>query len=129
MLAFARIPLARRAVNSSPMSCLATLVFRDPTYTQGFRKYVHQATDNDELLAFLLGQIIKDKVQLYRHQRGENPERVTVPLKTLEARAKELEIYDVAGFVKSRVFGANGYKVVGGGEGIEKVFVRVQESL
>jgi DNA replication licensing factor MCM2 len=94
---------------------------------QGFRKYVHQATDNDELLSFLLGQIVKDKVQLYRHQRGENPERVTVPIKNLETRAKELEIYDVGGFVKSRVFAANGYKVVG--DSVEKVFVRVQESL
>ena len=45
---------------------------------QGFRKYVHQATDHEELLSFLLGQLIKERVQLYRHQRGENPERVQV---------------------------------------------------
>jgi len=95
---------------------------------QGFRKYVHQATDHEELVSFLLGQIVKEKVQLYRHQRGDNPPSVQIPVNQLETRAKELEIYDVAPFLKSRLFSANGYKIVQaqGGALIEKVFTRVQ---
>ena len=95
---------------------------------QGFRKYVHQAADHEELLAFVLGQIIKDKVQLYRHQRGENPPSVTVKVNQLETRAKELEIYDVGPFLRSKLFIANGYRLVPGegGGNVEKVFTRVQ---
>lgn len=98
--------------------------------TKGFRKYVHQATDHEELLSFLLGQLIKERVQLHRHQRGENPEKVAIKINQLESRAKELEIYDVAPFLSSRLFKVNGFKIVpaengGTGGSIEKVFNRV----
>ena len=65
---------------------------------------------------------------MYRHQRGDNPPQVQIPVNQLETRAKELEIYDVAPFLKSRLFSANGYKVVQlpGGAVIEKVFTRMQ---
>jgi len=55
-------------------------------HPQGFRKYVHKATDHAELLAFLLGQLIKEKVQLVILQRGQEPASVEVPLSQLEAR-------------------------------------------
>ncbi len=89
---------------------------------------MHQATDHEELLAFILGQIIKEKVQLHRHQRGENPASVSVKVNQLETRAKELEIYDVGPFLRSRLFVANGYRLVPGegGGSVEKVFTRVQ---
>jgi DNA replication licensing factor MCM2 len=53
---------------------------------------------------------------------------VQIPVVQLETRAKELEIYDVAPFSKSRLFAANGYKVTQaqGGAIIEKVFTRAQ---
>lgn len=95
------------------------------TTSKGFRKYVHQAKDNEELISFILGQIIKDKVQLHRHQRGANPESVKITIKQLETRAKELDIYDLGGFLKGRLFRNNGYKVVG--NEIEKVFTKVRE--
>jgi DNA replication licensing factor MCM2 len=101
------------------------------TTLQGFRKYVHQATDHEELLSFLLGQIVKEKVQLHRHQRGENPASVQIKVSQLETRAKDLEIYDTAPFLRSKLFQTNGYKVVRSeqGDAIEKVFTRVQEEL
>jgi DNA replication licensing factor MCM2 len=49
---------------------------------------------------------------------------VVVKIAQLEARAKEVEIYDVKGFLGGRLFVANGYKVVG--DGVEKVFTRVE---
>lgn len=89
---------------------------------------MHQATDHEELVSFLLGQLVKEKVQVHRINRGENPPSVRVPVHQLETRAKELEIYDVAPFLKSKLFVANGYKVIQGERGgnIEKVFTRVQ---
>ncbi|KAK8854535.1 hypothetical protein IAR55_003274 [Kwoniella newhampshirensis] len=108
-------------VNAQKMSIKKTL-------ERGFRKYVHQATDHEELISFLLGGIIKEKVQLYRHQRGENPEKVHVKVSQLEARAKDLEIYDVAPFLRSKLFTTNGYKVIDaeGGRAVEKMFTSVR---
>ncbi|ODN83499.1 hypothetical protein L202_01633 [Cryptococcus amylolentus CBS 6039] len=104
-------------VNAQKMSIKKTL-------ERGFRKYVHQATDHEELLSFLLGSIVKEKVQLYRHAHGENPNKVQVKVSQLESRAKELEIYDVQPFLRSRLFGTNGYKVVesDGVRSVEKTF-------
>ena len=86
------------------------------TLERGFRKYIHQARDHDELLAFLLGGIVKDKMRFthYRHHhamRSETgPTVISVPLAELEARAKSVEIYDVRPFMLSRVFRTNGYQ-------------------
>jgi DNA replication licensing factor MCM2 len=114
---------------------------------QGFRKYVHKATDHEELLAFLLGQLVKEKVQLYIYQHhGKDPERVSIPLSSLDTRvsltlditekalllisrvstqAKELEIYDVSSFLRSKLFTANGYRFLAAERAIEKVFSHV----
>jgi len=88
---------------------------------QGFRKYLSHARDHEELLAFLLGQLVKDKVRQHQLMTGSQPDRVKVARETLEARAKDHEIYDVSPFYRSKLFSTNGYKLVGGGE-IEKVF-------
>ena len=70
--------------------------------------------------------MVKEKVQLYRHQRAENPPSVSVKVNALEGRAKELEIYDVGPFLRSKLFVANGYKVgtPDGAASIEKVFAQ-----
>lgn len=56
------------------------------TLVQGFRKYLTQSKDHEELLAFLLGGLIKDKAKFYQLQRHEQPELVTVRLSELEER-------------------------------------------
>nr|XP_019045031.1 minichromosome maintenance protein 2 [Kwoniella bestiolae CBS 10118]OCF23961.1 minichromosome maintenance protein 2 [Kwoniella bestiolae CBS 10118] len=107
-------------VNAQKMSIKKTL-------ERGFRKYVHQATDHEELLAFLLGQIVKELSQQYRLQRGTDLEKVQIKLNQLKKRAKELEIYDVGPFLRSQLFRTNGYRMVdtdGQGKVIEKVFTR-----
>ena len=82
------------------------------TLERGFRKYLYQARDHDELLAFLLGGMVKDKMRFthYRHRDDEAPMVVSVPLTELEERAKSVELYDVRPFLLSRVFRANGYQ-------------------
>lgn len=58
---------------------------------RGFRKYLRVAQDNDELLGFLLGQLIKDKVRYLTHKRnGEPPEQVVVKVSELDERVRIL---------------------------------------
>ncbi len=53
---------------------------------QGFRKYLTQSKDHEELLAFLLGNLVKEKARYHMLQRHEQPESIVVKLKELEAR-------------------------------------------
>ncbi|TFK20765.1 DNA replication licensing factor cdc19 [Coprinopsis marcescibilis] len=100
-------------VNAQKMSIKRTL-------QRGFRKYLTQSKDHEELLAFLLGGLIKDKVRFYQIQRREQPEKVSVKLTDLEEKAKEHDIFDINPFIKSKLFRTNGYKVVD--STIEKTF-------
>lgn len=56
------------------------------TFSQGFRKYLSHAKDHEELLAFILGQMVKDKVRQHQLMTGTQPSRVTVTTEALEAR-------------------------------------------
>ncbi|KAF7376225.1 DNA helicase [Mycena sanguinolenta] len=95
------------------------------TLQRGFRKYLTQSKDHEELLAFLLGGLVKDKARLHQLQRHEQPELVTVKLSELEGRAKGHDIFDIAPFLRSKLFSTNGYKV---NEGvIEKRFQKTRE--
>jgi DNA replication licensing factor MCM2 len=69
----------------------ALLSFRVPhliTRAQGFRKYLTQARDHEELLAFLLGQIVKEKARFFQLQRHRQPELVTVAIAELDERVR-----------------------------------------
>ncbi|KAJ7251520.1 MCM2/3/5 family-domain-containing protein [Mycena haematopus] len=96
------------------------------TLQRGFRKYLTQSKDHEELLAFLLGGLVKDKARLHQLQRHEQPELVTVKLSELEGRAKGHDIFDIAPFLHSKLFSTNGYKVNDGV--IEKRFQKAREN-
>ncbi|KAG9050213.1 MCM DNA helicase complex subunit [Tulasnella sp. UAMH 9824] len=89
---------------------------------RGFRKYLSQARDHEEVLAFILGQLIKEKVHMYQLQHHEMPAKVSVPITDLEERAKEHEIFTTKDFVKSRLFLTNGYQLSESKKAIEKQF-------
>ena len=63
------------------------------TLLQGFRKYLTQARDHEELLSFLLGQIVKEKVRLFQLQRHQQPDSVTVKVAELDERVRVSAIY------------------------------------
>lgn len=65
------------------------------TLQRGFRKYLTQSKDHEELLGYLLGQLIKTKARHYQLTRYEQPEVVTVKVSELEEQAKGHDIYDV----------------------------------
>ncbi|KAI0785538.1 MCM-domain-containing protein [Abortiporus biennis] len=95
------------------------------TLERGFRKYLTQAKDHEELLAFLLGQIVKEKARLYQLQRYQQPEKISIKVSELDERAKEHEIFDTAPFLRSKLFAKNGYTLSDGV--IEKIFKQGNE--
>jgi DNA replication licensing factor MCM2 len=103
-------------VNAQKMSVKKTL-------QRGFRKYLTHAKDHEELLGYLLGQLVKGKARQYQLTRYEQPELVTIKVSELEDQAKEHDIYDVRPFLRSRLFTTNGYTLVEG-DVIEKRFRR-----
>jgi DNA replication licensing factor MCM2 len=48
-----------------------------------------QSRDYEELLAFLLGQIVKEKARFHQLQRHEQPELITVKLSELDERVRD----------------------------------------
>ena len=86
---------------------------------------ISSSLPDEELLSFLLGQLIKEKALLYSNLHGEAAEEVVVKLAELEERAKELEIYETSSFLKSALFKRNGYSVRGGKEVVKKFEKRV----
>jgi DNA replication licensing factor MCM2 len=56
------------------------------TLQRGFRKYLTQSRDHEELLAFVLGGLIKEKARFHQLQRFEQPELVTVKVSELDER-------------------------------------------
>jgi DNA replication licensing factor MCM2 len=56
------------------------------TLQRGFRKYLTQARDHEELLAFILGGLVKDKARFYQLQRYQQPELVSVKVSELDER-------------------------------------------
>jgi len=110
------IDVAIQVAIQSFIECQKTSVKKQ--LQRGFRKYLRTPNDHAELLAFLLGQILKEKLrfQIAKLSRlasslPTHPDSVEIKVAELEARAKELEIYDVAPFLKSPLFAANGYSL------------------
>jgi DNA replication licensing factor MCM2 len=58
--------------------------------SQGFRKYLSHAKDHEELLAFILGQMVKDKVRQHQLMTGTQPNKVVVTTEALETRVSLL---------------------------------------
>jgi DNA replication licensing factor MCM2 len=48
-----------------------------------------QARDHEELLAFLLGQIVKEKARFFQLQRHQQPELVSVNTSELDERVRD----------------------------------------
>lgn len=91
---------------------------------RGFRRYLSSSRDHEEVLSFILGGIIKDRVRFAHYRGGDRQahragqrsgqeaeqDLISVPVAELEKRAKEMaDIYDVRPFLGSKLFVANGY--------------------
>ncbi len=97
------------------------------TLERGFRKYLHQSRDHDELLSFLLGSIVKDRMRFVQLSAGarrgaQGDTVVTVPVAELETRAKEVDVFDIRPYLGSKLFHANGYTFNAADRSITKTF-------
>ncbi|KJA29045.1 hypothetical protein HYPSUDRAFT_634812 [Hypholoma sublateritium FD-334 SS-4] len=90
------------------------------TLQRGFRKYLTQSKDHEELLSFLLGNLVKLKVREFQLRHHTQPEKVVVKLSELEDKAKDHDIFDTKPFLRSKLFSTNGYIL--GDKVIEKHF-------
>ncbi|KAG8871426.1 MCM DNA helicase complex subunit [Tulasnella sp. 331] len=96
------------------------------TLERGFRKYLSSSKDHEEVLSFILGQLIKEKVQMYQLRNHAMPDKISILVSDLEERAKEHEIYSCKDFVKSKLFSTNGYRLKDGDRGKKKVNSRLK---
>ncbi|KAG9038672.1 MCM DNA helicase complex subunit [Tulasnella sp. JGI-2019a] len=95
------------------------------TLERGFRKYLSNAKDHEEILSFILGQLIKEKTHMYQLRNHKAPEEISLLVTELEERAKDHEIFTCKDFVKSKLFATNGYRLKDDDRGkkvIQKVF-------
>lgn len=60
------------------------------------RKYLRVATDHEEVLAFLLGQLVKDKVRYQTLRDSASPASVTIRVSELEERVRLLNFNSLA---------------------------------
>jgi len=68
---------------------------------QGFRKYLTQSRDHEELLSFLLGQLVKDKARFYQLQRHQQPELVSIKVSELDERVRIFSPYTLSYLIPS----------------------------
>jgi DNA replication licensing factor MCM2 len=90
-----------------------------------FAKYITQRREQGELLAFALQDLLRERMRYLAARSGlsELPvgTRVEVELSELEARSRELAVYDLKPFFTSRAFVALGCQIDNGRRTISKV--------
>jgi DNA replication licensing factor MCM2 len=57
------------------------------------RKYLRVATDHEEVLAFLLGQLVKDKARYHTLRDGVSPASVDIKISEFEERVRSLQAF------------------------------------
>lgn len=67
-------------------------------------KYLRVAKDNDEVLAFLLGNLVKDRVRYLTVKNDAQPDTVSIRVEELARKAAEIDIHDVQPFFSSPLF-------------------------
>lgn len=81
---------------------------------KAFGKYISHRKEHGELLLFALQDLINEKLRFLSslHVNSDSlPRTVEIEQVQLEARARELNIYDLKPFLTSRAFVAAGYRI------------------
>lgn len=78
-----------RSVNSCSAHSLALCCRNRLTRVErGSRKYLRVAKDNDEVLAFLLGNLIKDRARYLAVKSGQHPDSVSIRVEELSRKVR-----------------------------------------
>ncbi|BGP10848.1 MCM DNA helicase complex subunit [Rhodotorula toruloides] len=89
---------------------------------RGFRKYLRVATDNEEVICFLLGNLVKDRVRYLNVKNGAQPDSVSIRVEELARKAAEIDIHDIEPFFSSALF-SKVHRYSRKGDSIYKSFV------
>ncbi|KAF0294254.1 DNA replication licensing factor mcm2 [Amphibalanus amphitrite] len=77
---------------------------------RNFSRYLAFKRDNNELLLFILRQLIHDQAVYQRNRYGTEQETVEVSEKDLADRARQINIHNLQPFFTSQLFSANSYR-------------------
>ena len=77
---------------------------------KGFKKYISTENDKTFLILHALGQLVKQNAT-YLRMRNEDSENVSVFMDELEQKAKDMNIFDLDDFYKSKEFSEAGYQI------------------
>jgi DNA replication licensing factor MCM2 len=78
-----------------------------------FARYLVYRRDDNELLLFLLQELLRETLKYYHYRYGDEnmPAVVEIDTEDFETRAKELNVHDTKPFYKSKLFSAHGYRL------------------
>ncbi|KJE92812.1 minichromosome maintenance complex component 2 [Capsaspora owczarzaki ATCC 30864] len=80
------------------------------TLSKSFSKYITYRKDNNELLFYILQQLLRDTIAYNRRRRAEEPAvRVLIDLEDFEIKARNLNIHDLRAFYSSDLFARNNF--------------------
>eukprot|EP00958_Prasinococcus_capsulatus_P010670 scaffold1041_cov414-Prasinococcus_capsulatus_cf.AAC.9 len=78
---------------------------------RSFRRYLTAHKDFNELLLHALQELVKDAMMMESTLHGvDSMTELTVKIELLEAKARELQVFDVQPFLESDLFRANGFQ-------------------
>ncbi|NWQ81453.1 MCM2 factor, partial [Columbina picui] len=103
------VRILRRAARSTPALCPSVL---DPLASshppsQTFSRYLSFKRDNNELLLFILKQLVAEQVMYQRNRYGAQQDTIEVPEKDLVDKARQINIHNLSAFYDSEVFRMN----------------------
>ncbi|XP_077582359.1 DNA replication licensing factor MCM2 [Stigmatopora nigra] len=74
---------------------------------KSFSRYLSYRKDNNELLLFVLKQLIAERVSYQRNRYGSREDTVEIPEKELLDKARQINIRNLTSFYNSELFRAN----------------------
>lgn len=74
---------------------------------KSFSQYLAFRKDNNELLLFILKQMIRDQMTFYRSRYRSEPENVEIEEEEFADRARQINIHSLSSFYESKVFQDN----------------------
>jgi DNA replication licensing factor MCM2 len=90
---------------------------------QKFQKYITYKKDYNELLFYLLQNLVRETCIYIQTKTGEDaPREVEISLEDFESRAKEMDITDISSFYRSPLFTTNNFFLDRRRKVIKKVF-------
>lgn len=79
-----------------------------------FQKYITYKRDNNDLLLFVLSNLLRQTLSYYQSQHGnEQPDSLDLDMDEFESRARQLDIHDLSDFFSSEAFRDSKYVGVG----------------